>query len=66
MVNTVGVYKKDRQCAKCGEVGATSAYRDGSRGLSRFPDDKARIGRRCQNCGYEWFEWPLDYDPSAA
>ena len=52
-------YNKDTPCVKCGEIGATSIFRH------PMFDVPADIKRKCCNCGYEWYEFPLDACKSA-
>jgi len=53
-------YDKESECVKCGESGATSKWR-GARESSYLGIDRGGdIERTCLNCGYIWYERPLD------
>ena len=41
-------------CIKCGHNGASTGYREA---IDLKPE---RIARQCQECGYFWYESPLD------
>ena len=59
--------REHERCIKCGWSGIpNSAFRPAGRGFSvvdlgeiQAEWDEA-ISRTCMNCGYEWFESPLD------
>ncbi len=51
-------YKKDRPCAKCGEIGATTKYIN----AVNYPwgiMNRGTMERCCSNCGFKWEELPL-------
>jgi len=56
-------YKKDAQCPKCGEVGASSLYLP-ERQMPAIYGGQAylseTIERICMNCQHTWYESPLD------
>jgi len=56
-------YAANSICTKCGRRGASTAYkkvRSGGLSLSHVTE---LIERVCANCGYVWFEHPLDAEP---
>lgn len=54
-------YAKNRPCIKCGDTFAKSEFHDLSGTfVVQFMEDPKHITRTCSNCGYQWWEEPLD------
>lgn len=63
-------YSNSLGCPKCGEIRLTARWCTGETSACLIffaSSSQLRVGhihRICNNCSYEWYEAPVDYDPA--